>query len=187
MSARKDEQEQLFLSVLERMTPRKEYVELFRASVMDVWGERKKESSSRVRELDRRVAEPEHKRDQPETAFLFDKSIAKDTYERQHDKLQQEIALAEMARHEQRLEIVDIEGLLAFAERILLSPARQWQTFSLEQRHRLQALLFPEGMTYKDGRLGTARTCVVFEFLSGSDTPTESLVVPTGFEPVSPG
>lgn len=76
--------------------------------------------------------------------------------------------------------------MLTFAERLLLSPARQWLTFSLDQRQRFQALLFPEGLAYsKNGRLGTARVCVAFELLAACKKGEDALVRPAGFEPAS--
>ncbi len=188
VSSRKDDLEKLFIERLEELTPKPEYVALFRATVLDVWEEKKKEATSQTRELDRRLEELEHRRNTLETAFLFDKSIGKETYDRQCDQLRQELALAEVGRLEERLDEVDIQGLLAFAEKLLVSPARQWLAFSLDQRQRFQALLFPEGLIYnKNGRLGTARVCVAFELLAACEKGKTALVRPAGFEPAAFG
>ncbi len=185
VSVRKNDLEKLFLAHLKQMTPKKEYVALFRASVLDVWEERKKEASSQARELDRRLEELEHRRNQLETAFLFDKSISKDTYDRQYDALRQEMALTKVAKYDQELDEIDIEGLLACAERLLLSPAQQWLAFSLDQRQRFQKILFPAGLSYKNGRFGTAQTCVAFEIIAECESSPDGLVRPAGIEPAT--
>ena len=52
-----------------------------------------------------------------------------------------------------------MEGILAFAERVLPRAADLWVHASLAQRQRFQQLFLPEGMTF-DGRdyVGTAVT-----------------------------
>ena len=52
-------------------------------------------------------------------AFLFERSIDIDTYDRHAEKLREELTLARIDRHSGQLEELDVEGILAFAERIL--------------------------------------------------------------------
>ena len=47
-----------------------------------------------------------------------------------------------------RLEELDVEGILAFAERVLPRAADLWVQASLDQRQRLQQLFFPEGVAF---------------------------------------
>ena len=54
-------------------------------------------------------------------AFLFERTIDIDTYDRHRDKLREELTLAQMDRHATELEEMDVEGILAFAERVLPS------------------------------------------------------------------
>jgi hypothetical protein len=88
--------------------------------------------------------------------FIYDKRIDQKTYAAQKDKLHEETTLLEIAMHESRLEELDLEGLFAFAEHGLTDAADMWSEASLEQRTRLQAVFFPEG-------LATAVTCLAFE------------------------
>jgi hypothetical protein len=46
-------------------------------------------------------------------------------------------------RHSGQLEELDVEGILAFAERVLPRAADLWVQASLEQRQRFQQLFFP--------------------------------------------
>jgi hypothetical protein len=46
-------------------------------------------------------------------------------------------------RHAIELEEMDVEGILAFAERVLPSASNLWVQPSLNQKQRLQQLFFP--------------------------------------------
>ena len=49
-----------------------------------------------------------------------------DTYDRHRDRLHEELTLAQMDRHSCELEELDVEGILAFAERVLPSASNLW-------------------------------------------------------------
>ena len=53
------------------------------------------------------------------SAFLFERSIDIETYDRHAEKLREELTLARIDRHSGQLEELDMEGILAFAERVL--------------------------------------------------------------------
>ncbi len=89
--------------------------------------------------------------------------------------------------HDARLDELDVESVLAFAEYVLSNPGRLWGEASLEQKQRLQKVWFPRGVTYsQDGRFGTAETSVIFRLLQALPTEKSSEASPTGFEPVLP-
>jgi hypothetical protein len=56
-------------------------------------------------------------------------------------------------RHATELEEMDVEGILAFAERVLPSASNLWVQPSLNQKQRLQQLFFPEGVRFDGKRL----------------------------------
>jgi hypothetical protein len=103
------------------------------------------------------------------------------------DKLDEEITLAEIALHDARLDELDVEGVLAFADYVPTNAGRLWVEASLDQKQRLQKVLFPQGVTYSaDGAFGTAETSVIFRLLQAVPTQKASEASPTGFEPVLP-
>jgi hypothetical protein len=61
----------------------------------------------------------QEKLDRLDEAFLFDRSIDIETYDRHAEKLREELTLARIERHSGQLEELDVEGILAFAERVL--------------------------------------------------------------------
>jgi hypothetical protein len=111
-----------------------------------------------IREELERVDEP----------FLVERSIDIDTYDRHAEKLRQELALARMDRHASELDELDVEGILAFAERVLPRAADLWVQASLEQRQRFQQLFFPEGIAFDgNGFCSNRRNHTGFQLLAG--------------------
>ena len=78
---------------------------------------------------------------------------------------------------ERQLDELDVEGILAFAERVLPRAADLWVQASLEQRQRFQQLFFPDGIAFDGNRfVRTGVTAPAFSYLRGVDTGNEGLV-----------
>ena len=108
----------------------------------------------------------QEKLDRLDEAFLFERSIDIETYDRHAEKLREELPLARIDRHSGQLEELDVEGILALAERVLRRAADLWVQASLEQRQRFQQLCFPDGIAF-DGKgiVGTRVTAPAFSYL----------------------
>jgi hypothetical protein len=126
--------------------------------VLRLWQARKAEVGREAAETERRAKAIQQKLDRLDEAFLFVQSIDIQTYERQRDRLRQELTLTEIDRHAAQVEKLDVEGILAFAERVLPRASDLWVQASLEQRQRLQQLFFPDGVVFDGKRF--ARTGV---------------------------
>jgi hypothetical protein len=91
-----------------------------------------------------------------------------------------------MDRHSGQLDELDVEGILAFAERVLPRAADLWVQASLEQRQRFQLLFFPEGISFDgNGFVGTGVTAPAFSYLREIETGNGKMVDLTGIEPVT--
>ncbi|HMF99465.1 MAG TPA: hypothetical protein VKE96_34430 [Vicinamibacterales bacterium] len=84
------------------------------------------------------------------------------------DKLREELTLAQMDRHATEIEGLDVEGILAFAERVLPSAPNLWVRSSLAQKQRLQHVFFPDGIRF-DGKKAcwNRRNRTGFQLLAG--------------------
>jgi hypothetical protein len=124
--------------------------------------------------------------DRLDEAFLYERSIDIDTYDRQHDRLREELTLAQMERHVRELEEMDVEGILAFAERVLPSASNLWVQSSLDQKQRLQQLFLPDEIRFNGKTLvGTGKTLPVFNCLNPISDAEKEMVDLTGIEPVT--
>jgi len=126
---------------------------LVKDHVMRAWRELKTDAAQRVAEIERRQKALREKLDRLDQAFLFERSIDIDTYDRHRDKLREELTLVQMDRHSSELEEMDVEGILAFAERVLPSASNLWVQSSLAQKQRLQQVFFPDGIRFDGKRL----------------------------------
>ena len=92
----------------------------------------------------------------------------------------------QMDRHSSELEEMDVEGILAFSERVLPSASNLWVQSSFAQKQRLQQVFFLEGIRFDGKRLvGTGVTVPVFNYLSPVSGSEKELVDQTGIEPVT--
>src|SRR5215831_17411342 len=107
-----------------------------------IWKARKPAVREELASAERAAKAIQDKLDRLDEAFLFERSIDIETYDRHAEKLREELTLARMGRHSGQLEELDVEGILAFAERVLPRAADLWVQASLDQRERFQQLLF---------------------------------------------
>jgi site-specific DNA recombinase len=92
---------------------------------------------------------------------------SRDDYEQMRAGLVEELNVVEEKLMQARLEVVDIEKVLDFAENLLVNAAGVWQQCSLEQKQRLQQVLFPQGVEYENGIYRTQETSFLFKDLRG--------------------
>jgi hypothetical protein len=80
-----------------------------------------------------------------------------------------------------------VEGILAFAERVLPRAADLWVQASLDQRQRFQQLFLPDGIAFDRSRFnGTGARVPAFSYLREIRTGNEGLMGASGFEPLTP-
>ena len=158
-------------------SPKAPAVREHKESVLQIWKARKAAVSEEIASAERTAKAIQAKLDRLDEAFLFERSIDIETYDRQAEKLREELTLARIDRHSGQLDELDVEGILAFAERVLPRAADLWVQASLEQRQRFQQLFFPDGITF-DGKgfVGTRVTAPAFSYLRGIQTGNERMV-----------
>ena len=175
-----------FVEYLERLQPKAQYVKALSETVLDVWHTKQAEALAQTVALDHQLSELRERKNKLVEAFVYQKAIDQDTYRQQLDKLNEEITLAEMAANDAKLETFDVEAVLNFAEHIILNAARLWSEYSLEQKQRLQQVLFPEGVQFADGGFRTTATSLIFNLLQQPQPEKTRMATPAGFEPALP-
>jgi hypothetical protein len=80
--------------------------------------------------------------------------------------------IAELERRKQRL-----------VQAYVYDQAKVWKVASAPRKRLLQALIFPEGVTFDGKGLGTPATSFIFSLLGGESCDVENLVEPKGVEP----
>jgi hypothetical protein len=150
---------------LRALQPNPAYMRLFNAIVRDVWKAQEADARKAREQAKAALVDVERREHLLNSTFIYERRIDEKTYAAQRDKLREEATLLEIQTHESRLEELDLEALLVFAEQVLTDAARMWSEASLEQRTRLQAVFFPKGLVFDGERFGTAATCLAFSEL----------------------
>jgi DNA invertase Pin-like site-specific DNA recombinase len=186
VNVRKEKLESDFLSLLQRLHPKPEYLSLFKKVVVDTWKQKQGDAELTIRKLQERLEGFKDKKKRLLDALL-DVRVKQADYEEANDGLSEEIAGVELAIHEAKLDELDIEALLGFSEHVLGDSARLWFEANVDQKQRLQKVLFPKGLCYSAAEgFGTAATCSMFSMLEDFVAQKTGLASPTGFEPVLP-
>jgi hypothetical protein len=79
-----------------------------------------------------------------------------------------------MEADDARLDQLDTEAVVEFAQCLLLNAVRIWSESSPEQKQRLQKLIFPTGVLFAEGDYRTNVTSVIFFELEESTTRRNS-------------
>jgi hypothetical protein len=149
--------EGLFVDELALLQPTAFYMRLLKDRVLYVWQQLTSEIKERAVESERRVKAIQQKLDRLDEAFLYAQTIDLTSYERPRDKLREELTLAQIDHHVEAIEELDVQGILAFAERILPRASDLWVQASLDHKQRLQQLFFPEGIAYDGNSIQSNR------------------------------
>ena len=92
------------------------------------------------------------------------------------------MALAESELNDAVIEQLDVDGVLGFAEHVIENAAHLWTHLGLDEKQRLQQVLFPEGLSFDGEKFGTAVTCLAFKKLDGNGGSESGMASPPGFE-----
>jgi recombinase-like zinc beta ribbon protein len=169
--------ERLFADELAQLQPTPGYMRLLKESVLQIWKARKAAVRDEVATAERAAKTIQEKLDRLDEAFLFERSIDINTYDRHAEKLREELTLARIDRHSGQLEELDVEGILAFAERVLPRAADLWVQASLDHDSGSNNYIFPDGIAFDGNRfIGTGATAPAFSYLRGVESKNEGLV-----------
>jgi site-specific DNA recombinase len=186
MSIAKDALETLFLELLDRLQPKPEYLQALRESVLEVWKNRQTEIEEFKEIRQKRKLLIEERKQRLIETFVYQQALDPETYRREMDRIREEEVLTDVELHENRLDELDVEGVLAFAEHVVLNARRLWSEYDLKRRRHLQKVLFPSGLHFDGEGFGTPVTCLFFKDLEAETGAESQMVSPTGFEPVLP-
>jgi site-specific DNA recombinase len=180
VNIRRQDLEDAFKEFLHQQQPDVGYFQLFRKIVLDVWTAKQADSLALVHEFEKQVNDAKERKRKLIEAFLFRQVISQEDYNQMKPPLDEDLALAELNLGRARLDEVEIDTVLDFAENLLLNTAEAWQRCSLEQKQRLQQVLFPQGVEYADGRYRTQETSLLFKGLPRATPMNEVFGSATG-------
>ncbi len=185
VNVRRESLERDFAALLERLAPERRYMRLFKEIVRQVWKQRVAASESVLRAAKGKLAELENRKNRL-VDFLLEGRLDQQTYDEETMRLRGEIESAERELREADLEQMDLEAVLAFAEKLVERPRQLGLESTLKQKQRLQRVFFLDGVKFTKEGFGTAVNNSFFGVLRNVSEQKATLASPTGFEPVLP-
>ncbi len=155
---------QLFVDLLQRMTPSPELLSLFRQVVLDLWEEELRGLNAESDTLQQEVTSlREQKRSLLELMKRSsDRPALLDELQADFDRVEKQLTLATIARNQREIEEYDAEAVVNSCTYLLREASELWKRWPVEAQSKVQRLVFPEG--------------VPFDALEGRRTPNLSLV-----------
>lgn len=99
------------------------------------------------------------------------------------NKAEQNITIAKLHLTEMHAEELDINALLAYAEDFIRTLENTWFDSPIEQKVKLQKLLFPKNVKYLNGEFTNSQLCPFFRAIEVFATEESKVVSREGFEP----
>lgn len=172
----KDKFEKEFVTFLDKLTPKKAFVDLFVEIIKEKWQE--KIDTYRLQQM---VASKKLREVQDKRQMLIDghlNRIYSDTvFKEQLDKLDNEIEARKTVIADSKLDQLDIETLTEFMKAFLFNLSQAWIKGTLEQKQILFSSIFPEKITYGDSGFRTAKLALFLEPFRRISTPKQLLRV----------
>jgi site-specific DNA recombinase len=159
---------------------------LVEASLQEVWAELRKTSERDSAGTRRRIADLERRKHRLVEAYIYQQAIDRATYDRELAGIEDATTLANLELHETAVDDLDLDGALGFARHVLTRTCKLWQEANSSQKRRLQALIFPKGVTFDGNRLGTPEIASIFNWLRPSLVGEVKMVEQKGLEPSTP-
>jgi len=151
-----------FLEYLEKITPKEKFLNVFKATVLDLWQEKGKRFESEATKYEKRLEMLQSKRKRI-FEMREDGSYDKEEFRERKEGVEKEIAATKISLSESRIEQFDIEGALTYATNFIGNLGRQWFDLPPQLRPRFQKLVFPEGIPYDRAKgFGTAKLGLIF-------------------------
>ena len=180
INMRRQDLEREFIGFLREQQPDIGYLRLFHRVVLDVWEKKQAHAIALARRLEKQVDELRDRKSKLNDAFVYKQVISRNDYEEMRAAVGAELATAELSLSRARIDEVEVEKVLDFAEDLLLNTTGVWQQSSLEQKQRLQQVLFPQGIEYSDGGYRTQEKTFLFKGLEGISQPAKVFGSATG-------
>lgn len=158
----KKELEDDFIKHLNAITPKKDFLEVFKETALDTWDKKSLDVKTEARKYERHLAVLDEKRKRI-FEMREDGSYTPEEFKERKAEIENQIMATKISLSETRIEQFDIEGVLSYANNFITNLGRQW--FDLAVSHqRFQKMVFPDGITYKRGEgFGTARLGLIYE------------------------
>ena len=174
-----------FIAWLGAVTPKQEFLELFKEVVLDVWRSNGAALEDAIKRQDGEIQQLKQKK------LDYVEMIRKGTISEEFGKeiiesTDNEIATKQITMRENNIDKLDLEIAVIYATNFISDLPRTWRDLDVETKKRFQKLILPAGITYdKKSGFGTAQLGLIYEINRQLDGEKTTLVDPSGLEPLT--
>ncbi len=184
-SVPKDKFEKEFVEFLDKLTPRKEFVDLFVEIVKEKWQGKIDMYMLQQMVIDKKVKEVQEKRQN-----LIDSQLrgiyTDDVFREQLSMIDNEIATRKSVAAESKLDQLDLETLTTFMKVFITNLSQVWIKGTLEQKQILFGSIFPENITFGESGFRTHKLSLFLEPFRGIETTKQLIGVVDGIRTRNP-
>ena len=183
----KEQVEQEFVKLLKEIKPSQKHLDLLKATVIDLWEEKKDDLQEDAKKYQKQLDNLETKRKRI-YEMREDGSYTKEDFQERRAAIENEIATIRISRSESKIDQFDFEAAITYATKFVASLDRQWIDLRDELKPRLQKLIFPEGIPYyRSQGFTTMKLSLMLQIKETARDEQSLLVTPPGVEPGLPG
>lgn len=181
---RKDRLEKIFVDYLNNIKPEQNLLNLFEATVKDVYNEKLSIRLNSQKPVQDKLVELKNRKSKL-IDFRIDGTISEDDYKFKTEQLAEEIQEHEFRLREFEVHDEDLSKCLKYACKAISNIDTLWINGDLDLKQRLQRLIFPKGLMYYSNDFRTAEISSLFIKKDASLASYNNMVPPSEFESLS--
>ncbi len=183
---RKEILEEKFINFLNIVKPNEKTMKRFESIIKKVWDERQVAGKGQKRRIDKEIASLKAKQ-QRITALVIDGTFDKSTFQQQKQELDGEIAVKTIELNELVTDMNDVSSCINYCTDFVQNLDKLWLDSNVDLKQRFQNIIFPEGIYFENGIIGTTKMCSLFEVLSPNNTLESNEAPGAGLEALPEG
>ena len=179
-SVRPEVLEEQFRALLRNVAPAPDIAETFSRCIQEEYEILRSTGKQRELQLRKRLMEITERQHQLVDAHLFRGSISEKLFTRELDELEKDEQSVRDHIESIATEMPAAPEVLRFACDCVADAEHVWGTAPPDLKLRFQILVFPEGVTFRDGKFGTPALSPIFELIGSYGASKEGVASPSG-------
>ncbi len=179
-----------FISCLKQITPKKEFLELFRERIINSWNEKGRRLDLDIKYYKADISEIKQERNVIVSSH-YQGIIPRAQYYDSIEHINNKEMVTKISLHEAKIDWFDIETTVIYATTFISNLSRTWFDLPRDMRPQFQKLIFPNGIFLDTNKtLRTDKIGCIYELIDSvalTETCNRGIVDPSGFEPLASG
>ena len=181
-SINKEKVEDAFVGCLREITPKEEFLKLFKEVICDVWHKEYKKLNLNRTELEKKLQQLKDKKinyiDMKGRGLLDDNDFTDSLC-----LIKQNISDVEIDISKTQVEEFDVDVAVNYCFKLIKDIPQYWQQADFDTKLKIQAMIFPEKPIYDYEKFRTPVLSCIFSTKNACRNDRRSLVGPRGIEP----